>query len=231
MVKYLPGLNDVADPISAIDDYEGEGVGARGVAKSDHCIIYVGRHPPPLQRDEMPRRMPGGQVEAALQPTAIRVVPFDRTTTLDPMSRLNLAEVKVMELGGRGLAAGFGRVHEESLTSLVKQFQVVQCAHQTQTSGRASAMPANGAAARGGPFTSGSPAQSRLSEQQVRERIDALERYARQHGFTMPRLTGEQIRSMVENPERFQAVVKALRERWAQQKEEEEYDESDEESD
>lgn len=107
----------------AIKTYNGRGVSAPGVIKSHHSIIYTSPCPRPTE-GELPGRTTGGQLENGMQPSAIRIVQFDRGTALDPMSRLDYADRYEFDWGVPNITL-FGRVHDESHAALFLQYNAV----------------------------------------------------------------------------------------------------------
>ncbi|KAK5732041.1 hypothetical protein LTR17_010877 [Elasticomyces elasticus] len=98
-----------------IVNYGSRGVGKRGIKKSDHSIIYIGRHAPQPLPDERPIRCDQG-----MQTQAIRVVPDGMTEKLDPMSRLDYARVYTVQHNIKVVPIGW--VHPESMDALTSQF-------------------------------------------------------------------------------------------------------------
>lgn len=176
---------------------------------------------------------------------------------LDPMSRLNLAAVKFMELGGRNRATVFGKVHQESMAPLMMQFQAVQSdpsmifpgdqegLGSTNTSARprgahdrisdrvkpSTNASITSAAGRRESASSKSSSLPRLTPEQVRDKISALSNYAQQHKLTMPRIGDEHVNPLAEDPELFQALLRRVREQWAEETEAREDEGSEDDSD
>lgn len=74
----------IADACSPVKTYNGEGVSRE--IKFLHSQIYSGRTVPKLLASEQPR-MVNGVIEQPMQQHAIRAVPYDRATMLDPLSK------------------------------------------------------------------------------------------------------------------------------------------------
>lgn len=102
-----------------INTYGGRGVAKPGVVKSDHVIIYSGRVAPTPQRDELP---PRGQ-RGGMRPVPIQVESDEPINALDPMSRLNLAGVTMVQHNIKVL--NFGKVCDGSVNALREQFENV----------------------------------------------------------------------------------------------------------
>lgn len=91
-------LSCIANFISPISTYEGQGVAKAGVDryKHHHAIIYTRSEPPIARSDEQPERLPNGGSGPGLLPYSIRVEPKHRNVegyALDPMSRLNFGQI------------------------------------------------------------------------------------------------------------------------------------------
>lgn len=109
-----------------INTYGGQGVAKRGVVKSEHVIIHSTRTAPDVRRDEQP-----GRGERGIRPVPIRVQPDMPNSALDPMSRLNLAGVTMIQHNNK--VQNFGKVCEESVINLRRQFENVWNNHPVPT--------------------------------------------------------------------------------------------------
>ena len=206
-----------ADRSSAIKTYDGQGVAANDVVKSDHCIVYTGRSPPEPGSDERPRRQRDGRIEEGMQPIPIRVVPNDHTKTLDLMNRLDLTSVKLAFLGGRNRATMFGEVHRGSMSALMRQFQNVQASRRARMNEEGTAGQTASEASRAGPRVAQRSTASTLTPEQVRQAIIALELSAQQNGLMIPGFTEKHIKSFAESPEQFRAVLEKVKDVWRQE--------------
>lgn len=102
-----------------IQTYSGRGVSKEGVLKYEHCIIYTGSEPPPLEV-ELPIIIDeDGTIERGML-ESIKVNPAFRGGRMDPMSRLNFAKVYTVEHNVK--VAEFGDVSPDSLVILKHQF-------------------------------------------------------------------------------------------------------------
>lgn len=101
-----------------ISTYAGRGVSDAGVVKSEHCIIYTGKLPPTPTADERPRGN-----EEAMQPVAIRLDPDTPDNLLDPMSRINLAAITILQDNNK--VKPFGKINPISLNNLISQHDAV----------------------------------------------------------------------------------------------------------
>ena len=126
---------------SAIKTYNGQGVAGTGVIKSHHAIIYTGTLPA-LTDDEQPQRMNNGLPESGILPQAIRVVPFDRGTALDPVARLDYGDSYFFEAGVPNIRL-WGKVHDDHHAALYVQYTQVTAAIQRAAQGP---VPSPGAA-------------------------------------------------------------------------------------
>lgn len=102
-----------------INTYGGRGVAKKGVVKSDHVIVYSGKAIPRPHQDELP---PRGQ-QGGMRPVPIQVESDEPADALDPMSRLNLAGVTLVQHNIK--VQNFGKVCDGSVDSLRKQFENV----------------------------------------------------------------------------------------------------------
>ncbi|GAB7362831.1 hypothetical protein MBLNU230_g3134t1 [Neophaeotheca triangularis] len=98
--------------------YDYQGVGKRGVRKSDHAIIHTSRQPPQRLRGEAP-----GPGEDGMRPFPIKVDPFRRDELLHAVSRVNFAKVTTVEHNVK--VKDCGLVNPDSITHLITQFQEV----------------------------------------------------------------------------------------------------------
>ena len=98
--------------------YRGRGAEYPGLIKAEHSIIYAGRDAPSVLSGERPNRG-----ESGLLPTSIRVVPACTEDRLDPMSRLNYAEVNIIQHDVR--VKHIGKVHADYISALLHQFSLV----------------------------------------------------------------------------------------------------------
>lgn len=98
--------------------YGGRGVAGPRVVKSDHVIIYSTPKCPPVALNEQPARE-----ETGMRAIPIRVEADTPTDTLDPMSRLNLAGVTVIQYDVK--VQHLGKVHNESILDLERHFEDV----------------------------------------------------------------------------------------------------------
>lgn len=96
--------------------YSKQGVGKQGVNKSEHAIIYTGSQPPKPLSSELPQ----SAGEAPMRQQAVRVVPDDRESKLDPMSRIDFGKVHTVQHNIK--VRPFGMVHQQSMQALVTQF-------------------------------------------------------------------------------------------------------------
>jgi hypothetical protein len=101
-----------------INTYGGRGVSRPGVVKSEHVIIHSSPSAPRPQQAELP-----GQGEAGMQPVPIRVDLDVSSTALNPMSRVNLGGVTMVQHNIR--VQSFGKVCEASIRDLQRQFEDV----------------------------------------------------------------------------------------------------------
>lgn len=107
-----------------IVSYGSQGVGKRGVVKSEHAIIYTGERVPLPTMEERPKRD-----EEPMRPRAIRVVPDDPINKLDPMSRIDFAKVHTIQHNIK--VKPYGTVHQHSEEPLLSQFGNVWQPHLT----------------------------------------------------------------------------------------------------
>ena len=106
-----------------ITTYGGLGVASPNVVKSHHAIIYTRGTPRPTP-SEAPRRLPNGTLEAGMRTQAIRVVPYEPTSALDPMSRLNFFDIIEFD-AYVGHTKLYGKVYEDSRGALLFQYRAV----------------------------------------------------------------------------------------------------------
>ncbi|KAK3691818.1 hypothetical protein LTR37_018417 [Vermiconidia calcicola] len=111
--------------------YGGHGVATPGVRKSHHGIIYTGQSVPRIRSLEAPARG-----EAGMLPHAVRCLPSDRATQLDPMSRIDYGSAYTID--HKIPTRAFGQVIEESLSHLLSQFYSVHVVQGTAGVGAAS---------------------------------------------------------------------------------------------
>jgi hypothetical protein len=98
-----------------ISTYGGKGVAKSGVVKSEHVIIHTTRNPPGLGQGESPKRN-----ESGMRPVPIRAEPDVQGAALDPMSRLNLGGVTLIQHNNK--VEHFGRIAQASVHELLTQF-------------------------------------------------------------------------------------------------------------
>lgn len=101
-----------------ISTYGGRGVAHQSVTKSDHVIIFTTRTAPNATPSEAPQRG-----EAGMRPVPIRVEPSSPTAALDPMSRLDLGCVTLVQHNHQ--VQPFGSVCDRSVSHLKQQFENV----------------------------------------------------------------------------------------------------------
>ena len=101
-----------------ISTYGGRGVAHQGVTKSDHVIIFTTRNAPSSTASETPQRG-----EAGMRPVPIRVESSSPTNALDPMSRLDLGCVTLVQHNHQ--VQPFGNVCDRSVSDLKQQFENV----------------------------------------------------------------------------------------------------------
>jgi len=101
-----------------IDTYGGHGVSEARTVKPDHVIVHSSRHAPLPRPEELPRRG-----EAPMRHVPIRVELDNPGDVLDPMSRLNLAGVTMVQHNIK--VQSFGKVCEVSMNDLRRQFEIV----------------------------------------------------------------------------------------------------------
>ncbi|KAK3712763.1 hypothetical protein LTR37_008853 [Vermiconidia calcicola] len=111
--------------------YGGHGIATPGVRKSHHGIIYTGQSVPRVRSLEAPARG-----EAGMLPHAVRCLPSDKATQLDPMSRIDYGSAYTID--HKIPARAFGQVIEESLSHLLRQFCSVHGVQGTAGVGAAS---------------------------------------------------------------------------------------------
>jgi hypothetical protein len=101
-----------------ISTYGGRGVAQQGVTKSDHVIIFTTTNAPSSTASEAPQRG-----EAGMRPVPIRVESSSPTNALDPMSRLDLGCVTLVQHNHQ--VQPFGNVCDRSVSDLKQQFENV----------------------------------------------------------------------------------------------------------
>lgn len=101
-----------------ITSYGEQGVSKPGVKKSDHCIAYTGRVAPLPLHEEAPK--PG---ESGMQPFPIRIDPDELGARLDEASRIDFSRPRTVD--HYNLVKNFGKVHPDSMSALLTQFQNV----------------------------------------------------------------------------------------------------------
>ena len=130
----------VANIIRPIKTYNGKGVGALGVIKSHHTIIYTGETPPKLMPSELPGVLANGQPESGMRQQAIRVKQYDKATALDSKSRLDFFDVYEFDYNHH--FKFFGTIHEASRPLFIPMFNAVRTELQLSTQ-QPSAVSAN----------------------------------------------------------------------------------------
>jgi hypothetical protein len=105
-----------------ITTYGGLGVAKRGVVKADHGIVYSSRVAPSPTLNERPRRG-----ESGMRPVPIRVERDSISSALDPMSRLNLGGLTLVQHNVK--VQSFGKVSGTSIKDLRQQFENVWGPH------------------------------------------------------------------------------------------------------
>ena len=101
-----------------IVSYGSRGVGKDRVTKSEHAIIFTGAQAPRAMDHERPARDEDG-----MRSKPIRVIPDDPIEKLDPVSRLNFAQVHTIQHNIK--VKPFGTVHPKSVEALQSQFSNV----------------------------------------------------------------------------------------------------------
>ena len=101
-----------------ITTYSGRGVSKPGVVKSEHVIIYSSQPAAQPQQDELPKRG-----EAGMRPVPIQVTLDSPSEVLEPMSRLNLGGVTMVQHNTK--VQSFGKVCEASINDLQRQYEDV----------------------------------------------------------------------------------------------------------
>lgn len=144
-----------------------------------------------------------------MQPVALKIKVSDSKTPLDPMSRLNLLATYTMELGGNVRARVFGRIQDD--TALIRQFRTVQSAPQAGSPRAGPSVASAAASLRGVQLQVIQRSQASqlasitsprlLTEHQVKEKIERLERLAEERKLQIPKFTQEHIRTFVRSPE------------------------------
>ena len=189
----------MTDNCSPIKTYNGEGVAQRGVVKSRHGIIYTGQEPK-RKSDETP-----GRDEEGMQSTAIRVIPYDKATALDKISRLDYGDRYRFDHRVPNIKI-FGRVHENSEPSLYTQlhlvFNAIEKAARTPSAGTSkpsvaaatgssSKTPAAGSSTtivprrRTGLTTTRRLGLAKISDQDMWAILQTYMAYAREHNHSM----------------------------------------------
>jgi hypothetical protein len=113
------GISCHALPITT---YGGLGVAKRSVVKADHVIVYSSQVAPSPTLNERPRRS-----ESGMRPVPIRVERDSISSALDPMSRLNLGGLTLVQHNVK--VQSFGKVSETSIRDLRQQFNIVWGPH------------------------------------------------------------------------------------------------------
>ena len=98
-----------------IASYGHQGVGKRGVKKSEHSIIYTSKVPPDPLPAELPERGDQG-----MRPQPIRVDTDDPSDKLDGVSRLDYGKVHTIQHNIK--VKSFGKVNPKSMNALIHQF-------------------------------------------------------------------------------------------------------------
>ena len=215
--------------------YNGQGVAAIGVVKSHHAIIYCGRpdQAPCQKQTERPRRLSSGHLESGVLPQAIRVIPYDKSATLDPMSRVDYADVTEFENQVPNIRI-FGKVHEDSLAAMFYQYQsvwsTIQADHVNAISPSAGqtipAIPAT-ITSQGLAGTGSGP----ITDEQMTTMLKAGQNYAQRNGLTWPTevLNEQQIRALARNSRSRALYFQRIKKSW--QQEDSDDDNADDESD
>lgn len=100
--------------------YNGQGVGKKGVKKSDHVIVHTGKTAPAPMPGEKPNIT---ENEAGMQPFPIRIDPDLKTDALSPESRLDFG--KPCPIHHNVKVKSFGMVNRASLQALISQWRDV----------------------------------------------------------------------------------------------------------
>lgn len=100
--------------------YQGQGVGAPGVVKAHHSVIYTGSTPPPILPGERPSR----ETDILRRPE-IKVEGTLSENRLDPISRLNYAKVYQISQDSCEIFV-FGRVCPEYMRYLQYNYEAVR---------------------------------------------------------------------------------------------------------
>lgn len=74
-----------------IQTYYGRDVAKPGIVKRHHAVIYTGREPPRIHREEKPSDGEWGMLKP------IRVIPRDRRNNTDEKSRINYGKIYTVE--------------------------------------------------------------------------------------------------------------------------------------
>jgi hypothetical protein len=98
--------------------YGGQGVAKCGVKKSEHALIYTGCTAPHARSNELPKAG-----EAGMQPIPIRVDPLSSISTLDPMSRIDLGKITIVQHDVK--VKPLGLVNPDSMDALLDQHREV----------------------------------------------------------------------------------------------------------
>ena len=91
------------------------GRGATKQVKNNHAIIYTGTEAP----QPLPSELPNSPAESPLG-KPIRIVPIFKHDKLDPLSRINFANIHNVEHNQK--VYDFGDVHEDSIDDFIAQF-------------------------------------------------------------------------------------------------------------
>lgn len=94
--------------------------------KSDHCIVHTGAQAPPALRSEQPRDAARG-----LRSPPIRISLWDRTESLAPRSRINLAREYTPIDYERVFVRHMGDIHADSLNDLIQSWLRVRREKET----------------------------------------------------------------------------------------------------
>ena len=201
-------------------------MGAPGVIKSHHAIIYTSQ-PRPALVSEQPQRLQNGLPESGMQPGPIRVVTYDRGKALDPMARLDYGDRYEFDYGVPNIRL-FGKVHEDSLANLYVQYNSVWSAIQRAVQGtvpRPGTLPTTGSSTTEVPARRvdySAPNSGPISDDQMRTLLRHYHAYARRHNLVMPdqQLTTQQIHGLAANAEARAQYLRRVRDLWQQDDEE-----------
>lgn len=174
---------------------------APNVVKSHHAIVYTRGEPRPT-RDERPRRLPNGGIEAPMQAQAILVTPRDVTRPLDPMSRLDYFDIHEFD-SDVNYTKVYGKVAERDLGVLYNQYRAVRAAISVAT-----LQAPDVEIVRPGAMTI----------RELDQRLASLQQRAEQLGVTAPpRLTDQQREYMVQHSEYMRQFFERISESWRAQ--------------